>query len=239
MVTLSSLASVDEDDTAVLQRINLVLKADTSGSLEAVKGALAKLPQDSVMIRYLHMAPGEVTESDVLLAATAGGMIVGFNAPISEGIKSIAKQKGVELLSYSVIYTLIDDVRRAMEGRLHPTEDRLSIGEAEVRAVFGAGSRRVAGCMVTEGRLEKDCLIKVMRKKECVFEGMLSSLRRVKDNVNEAAAGLECGVGCDAFSDWQEGDRIEAFTLVQKRLTLEESHATMAVNEEELQQLIG
>ena len=239
MVTLSSLASVDDEDAEALQRLNLVLKGDTSGSIEAVKGALAKLPQDAVVIRYLHISPGEITESDVLLAAAAEGMIVGFNVSAREDIKAIAKQKGVQLQNYAVIYDLIDDVRGMMEGRLKPTEDRSTIGAADVRAVFGSGSLRVAGCMVTEGRLEKGCLIKVSRKKAVVFEGTLTSLRRVKDKVEEVSVGLECGVGCDDYSEWLEGDVIEAFTVVQKHMTLEESRATMAMDDTELQGPIG
>lgn len=240
MVTLSSLASVDEDSEAkALQRINIVLKADTSGSLEAIKGALTNLPQDSVMIRFLHTGAGEVTESDVLLAAAAEGMVVGFNVPMKEDVKSLAKQNGIELNSYSVIYDLIDDVRGVMEGRLSPAEDRLSIGKADVRAVFEAGSRKVAGCMVSEGRIDKGCFVKVFRKKKCVYQGKLTSLRRGKDSANVVENGLECGMGCEDFDGWQEGDRIEAFTIVEKRMTLEESKATMAVDEEELSQLIG
>lgn len=238
IVTLSSLASIDEDSTAI-QRINLVLKTDTSGSLEAIKGALAKLPQEAVMIRYLHAAAGDVSESDILLAAAAGGMIISFNVPVGESVKSEAKQKGILIQSYSVIYDLIDDVRAAMEGRLEPEEDRLSIGRAEVQAVFGSGSNKVAGCRVVEGRLEKGGLVKLTRQKKVVFEGKLSSLRRGKDNVNEVYADAECGVGCNDFSDWEEGDKIEAFAVVTKRVSLEESKATLAVGGEELQSLIG
>eukprot|EP00210_Caulerpa_lentillifera_P000803 g777.t1 len=240
MVTLSSLASVDDEEQVQgLQRINLVLKADTSGSLEAIRGALNKLPQDSVVLRYLHSAAGEVTESDVLLAAAADGMIFGFKVSISEQVSSMAKQKGVELNGYDVIYHLLDDVRAAMEGRLSPTEDRVWIGAAEVKAVFEAGSRKVAGCSVQEGRLDTNAFIQVLRKKDIQFEGFLSSLRRIKEIVNTVEAGLECGVGCDEFSDWQEGDRIEAYLLAEKRTTLEESHAPKALDQEQLQGLTG
>lgn len=239
MVTLSSLASVDDDDAILLQRINLVLKTDTVGSLEAARGALAKLPQDSIMIRYLHASAGEVTESDVLLAAAAEGVVVGFNALIGESVKAVAKQQGVELRSYAVIYDLIDDVRGIMEGKLQPAEDRMAIGQADVRAVFDSGSLKVAGCKVSEGRLEKGCFIRVLRKSAVQFEGTLHSLRRIKDNVESVEAGLECGIGCEGYSEWQEGDHIEAFALVQKRATLEETHAVTAVDQEAHQQSAG
>lgn len=241
MVTLSSLASIDDEEESShgLQRINLVLKADTSGSLEAIRGALNKLPQDSIALRYLHSAAGEVTESDVLLAAAAEGVIFAFKVSISEQVSSLAKQKGVEVNGYSVIYHLLDDVRGAMEGKLSPTEDRVWIGAAEVKAVFEAGSRKVAGCKVLDGRLESEAFLQVGRKNKVIFEGFLNSLRRVKESVSEVVAGLECGVGIDEFSDWQEGDRIEAYLLTEKRATLEESHATRVIDEDELQELIG
>ncbi|GMH34204.1 hypothetical protein BSKO_02038 [Bryopsis sp. KO-2023] len=234
MVTLSSLASMD-DEVEGIQRLNIVLRADTSGAVEAVKSALGQLPQDSVMLRYLHSATGDITESDITLASPADGVIMGFNVEPSEAILTSAKQKGVELRTYQVIYDLIDDIRSAMEGRIKSVDEKVPIGSAEVRAVFGTGSRAVAGCMVTDGRLEKGAVIEVRRKKKKpVFEGKLTSLRRVKDVVNTVEMGLECGVGCD-FMDWQEGDVIEAFTLVKKSLTLEEAHAPTAITLEELE----
>lgn len=238
MVTLSSLASADDDEQG-LQRFNIILKADTSGSLEAIRGALSKLPQDSVAIRYLHSAAGEVTESDVLLASNAEGVIFGFNVPISEQVASEAKQRGVQVKGYSVIYHLLDDVRSAMEGKLSPQEDRVWIGKAEVKAVFDAGSRRVAGCRVLEGRLETGSFLQVLRKGKVVFEGSLSSLRKVKDSVQEVGVDQECGVGCDEFSEWKEQDLIEVYYLTEKQARLEDSQAAKAIDQDELQELIG
>lgn len=234
MVTLSSLASIDEDDEAI-QRVNIVLKADTSGAIEAVKGALSKLPQDSVMLRFLHAATGDITESDLSLADTAEGFVLAYNIKPTESISASAKKSGVDIRSYDVIYDLLDDIRAAMEGRIKAVTTKVRIGSAEVRGVFSAGSRTVAGCMVTDGRLEKECVIEVYKKKKkrATYEGKITSLRRVKEVVSIVEAGLECGLGSD-FENWDEGDRIEAFTLVSKTLSLEEAHATAAVDLEKL-----
>lgn len=227
-VTLSSLASLDDDDdsASAIQRMNIILKADASGSIEAVKSALNALPQDSVMLRFLMAAPGEVTVSDIDLAVTSGGMVLGFGVTPSEAVLAAAKRAGISVGTYSVIYDLLDDVRAAMEGRLRTQEERVSIGTAEVKAVFGSGARRVAGCIVTEGVLRKGAVVTVKRGKRVVYDGELGSLRRVKDDVREVGAGTECGVAVEGWKEWEEGDKLEVFDIVQKRLKLEESKAT-------------
>ncbi|KAL4422503.1 hypothetical protein ABPG75_008700 [Micractinium tetrahymenae] len=228
-VTLSSLASIDEDgDQQVQQRLSIILKADASGSVEAVRSALGALPQEAVMLRYLLAAPGEITTSDVDLAAASGGMVLGFNVMTSEAVQAAAKRAGVELRTYSIIYNLIDDVRAAMEGRLKSVEERVSIGTAEVKAVFGSGNRKVAGCLVTDGQLRRDAIAVIKRGKRVVGEGKLFSLRRIKDDVREVAAGTECGVAIEGFKDWEEGDKIEAFDVVQKSLRLEDAKGAVA-----------
>ncbi|GAB4815305.1 hypothetical protein N2152v2_002351 [Parachlorella kessleri] len=237
MVTLSSASSMDEDGLAemALQRINIILKADASGACEAVKSALGQLPQDSVMLRYLLAAPGEITMTDLDLAVASQAMVLGFNVHPSEAVQSAAKQRGIKLLTYNVIYDLVDDMRAAMEGRLKTVEERQEIGGAEVKAVFGSGNRRAAGCVVLDGALRKGCFIEVKRGKRTVFEGPLTSLRRVKDDVREVVAGTECGVVAELFKEWQEGDRITAYEVVEKRLKLEEAHAATV----ELDELLG
>lgn len=237
IITLSSLASMDSEGEAeiqqqdgnnnqaqALQRMNMILKADASGSCEAVKAALGTLPQDTVKLRWLLTAPGEVTVSDVDLAAASGGLILAFNVNPSETVLAAAKRSGVDIRSYKVIYNLVDDVKAAMEGRLSSVEERIPIGTAEVKAVFGSGSRKAAGCLVTEGVLKKPCFIQVIRgRKTVVYEGTLNSLRRVKDDVKEVGSGTECGVTAEGYRDWEEGDRIQAFDVVQKKLSLEEA----------------
>lgn len=226
MVTLSSLASMDDEaEEQVLQRMNIILKADASGSCEAVKAALSALPQDTVMLRYLLAAPGDITASDIDLAIASGGMVLGFNVEPSDAVAAEAKKNSVTLRTYSVIYDLVDDVRAAMEGRLRTVEEKVKIGEATVKAVFGSGGRKAAGCVVTDGILSKDAAIVVKRGKRTIHEGKLSSLRRVKDDVKEVPSGVECGVAVEGFKDWEENDVIVAYELVEKRLKLEEAQA--------------
>ncbi|KAL3631501.1 Translation initiation factor IF-2, chloroplastic [Castilleja foliolosa] len=230
-VTLSSLASaISSGKTAGLDlhQLNIILKVDVQGSVEAIRHALHVLPQANITLKFLLQATGDVNSSDIDLALATKAIIFGFNVKTPGSVKTYADNKGVEIRLYKVIYELIDDVRKAMEGLLDSVEEQVPIGAAEVRAVFSSGSGRVAGCMVTEGKIVKDCGIRVRRKGKEVYVGGLSSLRRVKEMVKEVNVGLECGIGIDEFDDWEEGDSIEAFNSVQKRRTLEEASASMS-----------
>ena len=216
-----SLASMSgQASEGELKELNLILKADVQGSVEAILGSLEQLPQGEVQVRVLLSAPGEITETDVDLAAASGAVIVGFNTSMAPGAKRAADATGVDVRDYDVIYKLLEDIQLAMEGLLEPELVEESLGEAEVRAVFTIGKSAVAGCYVTNGKLQRNCKARVFRGKEKVFEGDLDSLRRNKDDVKEVATGYECGVACDRFSSWEEGDRIEAFKLVTQRRTL-------------------
>ncbi|MCP9867100.1 translation initiation factor IF-2 [Cyanobium sp. Cruz-8D1] len=203
-----------------LKELNLILKADVQGSVEAILGSLEQLPQEEVQVRVLLSAPGEITETDVDLAAASGAVIVGFNTSMASGAKRAADATGVDVRDYDVIYKLLEDIQMAMEGLLEPELVEENLGEAEVRAVFTIGKSAVAGCYVTNGKLQRNCRIRVHRGKELVYEGDLDSLRRNKDDVKEVATGFECGIGCDRFTGWQERDRVEAFKLVTQRRTL-------------------
>jgi translation initiation factor IF-2 len=258
MVTLSSLATVEDDDFLggdgspgatgggggnangddALQRLNVIIKADTSGMVEAIKGALSALPQQSVALRYLLCAAGDVSTSDVDLAAASGGMILAFNLSPDEAVLAKAKSQGVSLTTHKVIYELIDSVTAAMEGRLKVLEAREELGRAVVKAVFAYGKLKVAGCGVEDGKLVKGVQAEVLRPRTggskgapvSVHKGAIVSLRRVKDAVEEVAAGLECGVGVEGFSDWKEGDIISCFRLVPKTQRLAEARAATAVD---------
>ncbi|OAY28880.1 translation initiation factor IF-2, chloroplastic isoform X2 [Manihot esculenta] len=235
-VTLSSLASAVSSGKLSgldLHQLNIIMKVDVQGSIEAVRQALQVLPQDNVTLKFLLQATGDVSTSDVDLAIASEAIILGFNVKAPGSVKSYAENKGVEIRLYRVIYDLIDDVRNAMEGLLEPVEEEKTIGSTEVRAVFSSGSGRVAGCMVTDGKVVKGCGIKVIRKKKIVHVGVLDSLRRVKEIVKEVNAGLECGIGMEDFDDWEEGDTIEAFNTVEKKRTLEEASASMVAAMEE------
>lgn len=230
-ITLSSLASAVSSRKLPgldLHQLNIIMKVDVQGSIEAVRQALEVLPQDNVTLKFLLQAPGDISASDVDLAVASKAIIFGFNVKTPGSVKSYAENKGVEIRLYRVIYELIDDVRNAMEGLLEAVEEQETIGFAEVRATFSSGSGRVAGCMVTEGKVVKDCGIRVIRNRKPVYVGILDSLRRVKEMVKEVNAGLECGIGMEDYDDWQEGDVIEAFNMVEKRRTLEEASASMA-----------
>ena len=203
-----------------LKELNLILKADVQGSVEAILGSLEQLPQEEVQVRVLLSAPGEITETDVDLAAASGAVIIGFNTSMAPGARRAADATGVDVRDYDVIYKLLEDIQNAMEGLLEPELVEEALGEAEVRAVFTIGKNAVAGCYVTNGKLQRNCRVRVHRGKELVYEGDLDSLRRNKDDVKEVATGFECGVGTDRFNSWKEGDRIEAYKFVTQRRTL-------------------
>ncbi|KAL6506891.1 Translation initiation factor IF-2, chloroplastic [Orobanche hederae] len=235
-ITLSSYASAVSSGKRAgldLHQLSIILKVDLQGSIEAIRQALQVLPQDNITLKFLLQATGDVSTSDVDLAVASKAIIFGFNVKIPGSVKSYANNRNVEIRMYKVIYELIDNVRSAMEGLLDLVEEQVLIGSAEVRAVFSSGSSRVAGCMVTEGKVVKDCGIRVLRKGKEVHAGILNSLKRVKEMVKEVNAGLECGIGIESFNDWETGDSIETFNTMQKKRTLEEASASISAALEE------
>ncbi len=204
----------------VLKELNLILKADVQGSLEAIVGALTQLPQKEVQLRLLLSAPGEVTETDIDLAAASNGVIIGFNTTLATGARQAADQAGVDVREYSIIYNLLDDIQGAMEGLLEPELVEEPLGQVEVRAVFAIGRGAVAGCMVLSGKVIRNCKVRVRRNNNVVYEGVLDSLKRMKEDAKEVNTGFECGISLSGFSDWAEGDVIEAYRMVTKRRTL-------------------
>ena len=217
-VSLSSMSG--QASEGELKELNIILKADVQGSLEAILGSLEQLPKDEVQVRVLLSAPGEITETDIDLAAASGAVIVGFNTSMASGAKRAADANGVDVRDYEVIYKLLEDIQLAMEGLLEPEMIEEAIGVAEVRAIFSIGKSAVAGCYVTNGKIQRNCRARVKRGKQIVFEGDLDSLKRNKDDVKDVSTGFECGIGCDRFANWEEGDQIEAFKLVTQRRTL-------------------
>ena len=165
-------------------------------------------------------APGEVTETDVDLAAASAAVIIGFNTTFASGARQAAENEGVDVREYSVIYRLLDDIQGAMEGLLDPELVEEPLGQAEVRAVFSIGRGTVAGCYVQSGQLIRNCKVRVLRGSQVIHEGILDSLKRVKDDVKEVNSGYECGIGLQSFNNWQEGDTISAYRMVTKRRTL-------------------
>lgn len=210
----------DQAREGELKELNLILKADVQGSVEAILGSLGQLPQDEVQVRVLLSAPGEISETDVDLAAASSAVIIGFNTSLATGARQAADKAGVDIREYSIIYNLLEDIEGAMEGLLEPELVEEPLGQVEVRAVFPAGRGAVAGCYVQSGKLVRNCRIRVHRNGEIIHEGILDSLKRMKEDAREVNAGYECGVGLDGFKDWKEGDAIESFQLVTKRRTL-------------------
>ncbi len=217
-VSLASISSEANDGD--LKELNLILKADVQGSVEAILGSLEQLPKDEVQVRVLLSAPGEITETDVDLAAASGAVIIGFNTSMASGAKRAADANSVDVREYEVIYKLLEDIQLAMEGLLEPDLVEEKTGEAEVRAIFTIGKSAVAGCYITSGKLQRNCKVRVKRSGEIVFEGDLDSLRRNKDVVKDVSSGFECGIGCDRFANWKEGDLIEGYKLVTQRRKL-------------------
>jgi translation initiation factor IF-2 len=209
-VTLENLfATLDATQAKVLK---VVVKADTQGSVEAIVEALKKIEADPVSLEVIHSAVGTITESDVLLTSASSAIILGFHTRIDVGVADLAKREGVQIKLYSIIYELIDQVKEAMAGLLDPVIREVVIGSAEVRKIFELSKGgNVAGCMVTNGRIIRG-KARVLRRKGLIYEGVVQTLRRFQDEVNEVRAGLECGIRIEGFNDMQPGDLIECFT---------------------------
>jgi translation initiation factor IF-2 len=205
-----------------IKELNLVLKADVAGSLEALQDEIAKVPQEQVAINVIHSQTGGINESDVMLAAASNAIIIGFNVRPLADARRAAEREGVDVRTYSVIYKITEDLRNAMEGLLEAVEVEEAIGEAEVKQTFKASKvGRIAGCIVTEGRATRDANVRLVREGTVIWTGRLGSLRRFKDNVQEVEAGQECGVVLDGYADVKEGDVLEFFQTKQVEQTLE------------------
>ncbi|MEO8689025.1 MAG: translation initiation factor IF-2 [Solirubrobacteraceae bacterium] len=211
----------DRERGALVNELNLVLKADVSGSLEAFQDEIAKLPQDEVTVSVIYSGVGGITESDVNLAAASGAIILGFNVrPVGEA-RQLADREGVEIRTYSVIYRAIDELRDAMQGMLAPEEVEETVGTLEVRATFRASKIGViAGCYVTDGKATRGAKCRLVRDGTIVYDGEVASLRRFNEDVREVLTGFECGVVLKDYMDVKEGDQIEVFETRQVERTL-------------------
>ncbi|WYL95502.1 MAG: translation initiation factor IF-2 [Gloeotrichia echinulata IR180] len=217
-VTLTTLSAQAQEGE--LKELNLILKGDVQGSVEAIVGSLKQIPQNEVQIRMLLATAGEITETDIDLAAASNAVIIGFNTTFASGARQAADEAGVDVREYNIIYKLLEDIQDALEGLLEPELVEESLGQTEVRAVFPVGRGAVAGCYVQSGKLVRNCKLRVRRSGKVVYEGVLDSLKRIKEDAREVNAGYECGIGVDKFHDWAEGDIIEAYQMVTKRRTL-------------------
>ena len=206
-------AKVQTDE---VRELSVVVKADVHGSSEALKEMLNKLPADQVKVKVLSSAVGGITESDVLLASASKAIIIGFNVRPETGVQAAAQREGVEIKTYSIIYEIIDDIKKAMTGMLAPTFVEKPVGRAEIRSLFSVPKvGTIAGCMVIDGRITRQSLVRLLRESRVVYEGKLSSLKRFKDDVKEVQNGFECGIGIENYNDLKVGDVVEAFIKEQ------------------------
>ena len=199
-----------------IKELNLIVKADVQGSVEAVKQSLLKLSNDEVAVRIIHGAVGAINESDVSLASASNAIIIGFNVRPDNTAKEIADREKVDVRLYRVIYNAIEDIEAAMKGMLDPEYEEKVIGHAEVRQTFKAsGVGMIAGSYVLDGKIERNCKVRISREGEQIFEGELASLKRFKDDVKEVAAGYECGLVFEGFNDIKVEDQVEAYIMVE------------------------
>ena len=199
-----------------LKELNLIIKADVQGSVEAVKESLLKLSNDEVVVKVIHGGVGAINESDVILASASNAIIIGFNIRPDAMAKTTAENEGVDVRLYSVIYKAIEDVEAAMKGMLDPIFEEKIIGHAEVRQIFKAsGIGNIAGSYVLDGMFQRGCKVRITREGEQIFEGELASLKRFKDDVKEVKTGFECGLVFENFNEIQELDMVEAYIMVE------------------------
>ncbi len=202
---------VKQIDAGDIKELNLVLKADVQGSVEAVRQSLERLTDAEARVRILHAGSGNVTESDVLLASASDAIIVGFSVGDEMGVERVAERMGVEIRHYEIIYQLIDDVEQALHGMLEPTFTDLILGQAEVREIFSSRRNvKIAGCRVIEGRISRGAAIRVLRESQVLGETSINSLRHFRNEVNEITNGMDCGILLTDFNDFEIGDILQA-----------------------------
>jgi translation initiation factor IF-2 len=195
--------------------LRLVLKCDAQGSLEALTASLGQIQSKKINLEMIHSGVGPISESDILLASASNAVVVGFNVKVESNAVGTAKREGVQVKLYSIIYELIDQIKEAMAGLLDPEHRETVIGHAEVKQVFQLSRGIVAGCLVSDGRISRTARARVLRRRQPVYDGGLSTLRRFQDDVKEVRVGLECGIKLGDFSEYQVGDIIECYQLEQ------------------------
>ena len=201
----------------MLQEVNIVLKADTTGSAEAVKASLDKLSNDQVHINVIHSSAGAITNNDVMLASASNAIIYGFNVRPTAMVSAKAEEAGVEIRLHRIIYALIEEMENAMKGMYKKEKVEQILGQAEVRTLIKISKiGTVAGSYVTSGVIKANCLVRVLRNGVIVYEGKLGSLKRFKDDVKEVKEGFECGITIENFNDLKEQDVVEAYEMVEK-----------------------
>ena len=197
-----------------IKDLNIIVKADVQGSVEAVKASLEKLSNDEVRVRCIHGGVGGITQADVMLATASSAIIIGFNVRPDATARSMADQEKVDIRLYRVIYNAIEDVEKAMKGMLEPIYEEVVLGHAQVRETFKVSAiGTIAGCYVQDGKLTRNCSVRLIRDSIVIYEGKLDSLKRFKDDVREVLSGFECGLSLNNFNDIKVDDVLEAYTV--------------------------
>jgi translation initiation factor IF-2 len=201
-----------------IKELNLIVKVDVQGSVEPIQNSLLQLSSDEVKVRILHIDVGSITESDVMLAMASRALIIGFHTTVDPVARRYAEQNGVDIRLYQVIYDLVEDIEKALKGMLEPVYEERTIGKAEIRAIFPLrGNAKALGCLVVDGVVRKDALVRVLRFGKEIHRGKITSLKRYKDDVEEIRAGYECGIGIADFNEPAVGDVIEVLEKVRIR----------------------
>lgn len=207
-------------DTNQKAQLNIILKTDVQGSVGAIKGAIEDIESEKVNVKFVHGAAGSISESDILLASSSGGVVLGFNVKVESNAVKAAKREDVQVKLFSIVYELIDQVKEAMLGMLEPETREKILGHASVKKVFKVNRGRAAGCVITDGKVLRKAHARVLRGKQPVFDGKMSTLRRHQDEVAEVKVGIECGIRLGDFDEYEEGDLIECYTLEKVAQTL-------------------
>jgi len=218
--TLKASARVSLDDLfnqikeGKVKDLNLIVKADVQGSVEAVRQSIEKLSNDEVRVRIIHGGVGAITESDVILASVSNAIIIGFNVRPGPNVMEAAQNAGVDLRLYKVIYNALEDIQAAMKGMLEPTFKEVITGHTEIRQIFKvSGIGTIAGCYVLDGKITRNTDVRIIRDGIVVHEGKLASLKRFKDDAKEVQTNFECGLSFEKFNDIKEGDIVESFVM--------------------------
>ena len=197
-------------------RLNIIIKADVQGSVEAVKQSLLKLSNEEVAVKCIHAGVGAINESDIILASASNAIVIGFNVRPDARAKDMAETEGVDVRLYRVIYNAIEDIESAMKGMLDPVYEEKVIGHAEVRQTYKASNVGIiAGSYVLDGNITRNASVRITREGNLIFEGKIASLKRFKDDVKEVKSGFECGIVLENFNDIAEEDQIEAYIMVE------------------------
>ena len=199
-------------DLGEVKELNLIVKADVQGSVEAITSVLDGLEESGAKVRILHAGSGTITESDVLLASASKAIVLGFATSTQLGVERLAEREGVDIRQYNIIYRLVEDIEAALKGILEATYREVVQGHAEIRTIFSVGKRnKIAGCMVLDGRITRSAMVRVLRDGQTIHDGTISTLRHFKEDVNEMATGFECGIGLNNYTEFEENDVLETY----------------------------